>query len=149
MYTSSVIFPWCNFAWNNATRKLPGIATENFDDTVVGPTVIQWFIHGTHTELFSVFYFSSRCPVLVCLHGYRFWRADQAQPTTGVFRHGGMGNDPSSPPPLCPFPAKKRTLKSSWGLSVVANARYAFWGKNSFWLWHFAKHSAIYWRPHM
>jgi len=33
--------PRCNFAWNNATRKLPGIATENFDDTVIGPTVIQ------------------------------------------------------------------------------------------------------------
>ena len=41
MYTSSVIFPRCNFTWNNATGKLPGIATENFDDTVVGPTVIE------------------------------------------------------------------------------------------------------------
>ena len=67
MYTSSVIFPRCNFAWNNATRKLPGIATKNFDDTVVGPTVIQWFIHGTHTNYFPCFTFPHAVP---CSYAY-------------------------------------------------------------------------------
>jgi len=67
MYTSSVIFPWCNFAWNNATRKLPGIATENFDDTVVGPTVI--YPRNSHGIIFRVllFFTLSRARMLTWL----------------------------------------------------------------------------------